>query len=229
MCIFARLSQIGDFYSEGGAAYNCMSELISDKKFGELLKCFGEGTRENQITNLKNLIDDLRSISEDISKHSPTDKFVEKFNEELVARFSDPKNDSRMWDLLKLINSNDNNRVFFMTVMLQLADYNGGPEDLGNIPGLLAMRKIKSLNGNSNKPSITNDKAELLLQAANLRELIDRNKIGDIVEILKFAPKHSLSFEDIFPSDFKLPVATCVKLMAAVKEDSDLKNFAWME
>jgi hypothetical protein len=61
-----------------------------------------------------------------------------------------------------------------------------------------------------------------------LKKFIGRNKIDDIVEILKFAQKTSLSFESIFPHGIELPAETCVKLMEAFNKEADdaLKNFS---
>jgi hypothetical protein len=95
----------------------------------------------------------------------------------------------------------------------------------------VAIEKIKSLNKNSNETPIISNQAKLLGQIVNLLELIDRNEIGDMVEILKIAKKHSLSFEDLFPPNHKLSAETSVKLMEAVNKENDaaLKNFCLEE
>jgi hypothetical protein len=146
MCIFVNLSEAGCFYVEGGAAYNCMLMFISNEKCDELLKCFGEGNSETQIANFKKLIDDLRSISESITKNdgglkTNAGKFAEEFNKKLVEHFSQPGNKSQMGELLKLANSTDNNKAFFMAVMLQLAHYKGSLDNWMNIPSLLDTEK----------------------------------------------------------------------------------------
>jgi hypothetical protein len=235
MCIFASVNKsLRSSYGEASPVYECMSKLTQDEKFGELLKCFGEGdNRETQIINLKKLIDELKSISDGIiESHSGKDirsdgtfqkEFQKKFREKLKEYFS--KNDSQMWMIFKVM---DANASFVMSVVrhcanFPLLEYDSWP----NVFSYVAMEKIKSLNKNSNKPPISSDKAKLLLQTANLPNLIDSNKIGDIVEFLKFAQKNSLPFENIFPPDIELSATICIKLLAAVSKenDGDLKDF----